>query len=120
MIYTSARLIHKYQKINLQHKCGIREILSQHSMENREILSHRKSFVLSQCVQQGFFREINYLVSSLSKTMFSRNFCQKSVRVNFHNFHTVCHFVMRNDNLVNFPLEKQNKFIELTIFIALE
>ena len=35
------------------------------------------------------FRQINYLVISLVKALLSRNFCQKSVRVNFCNFHTV-------------------------------
>ena len=35
------------------------------------------------------FRQINYLVISLVKTLLSRNFCQKRVRVNFRNFHTV-------------------------------
>ena len=36
------------------------------------------------------FRQINSLVFSLVKTLLSRNFCQKSVTVNFRNFHTVC------------------------------
>ena len=36
------------------------------------------------------FRQINSLVLSLVKsTSLSRNFCQKSVRENFRNFHTV-------------------------------
>ena len=34
-----------------------------------------------------FFREISSLVTSLVKTLLSRNFCQKCVRVNFRNFH---------------------------------
>ena len=34
-------------------------------------------------------RQINYLVNSLVKPLLSRNFCQKNVRVNFRNFHTV-------------------------------
>ena len=38
---------------------------------------------------EKIFRQINYLVISLVKTLLSRNFCQKRVRVNFHNFHTV-------------------------------
>ena len=42
-------------------------------MEKREILSHR-----------NFFRQISSV-----KTLNSRNFCQKCVRVNFRNFHTV-------------------------------
>ena len=37
-------------------------------------------------------REINYLVISLVKPLFSRNFCQESVKVNFRNFYSVqCH-----------------------------
>ena len=40
-----------------------------HSVEKREILSHRK-----------IFREINSLVTFLVKTLLSRNFGQKSVR----------------------------------------
>ena len=40
---------------------------------------------------KNFFREINYLVTSLVKMMFSRNFCQKSEKENFRNFHsTLC------------------------------
>ena len=35
------------------------------------------------------FRQINYLVISLVKTLLSRNFCQKRVRVNSCNFHAV-------------------------------
>ena len=38
---------------------------------------------------QKFFRQINYLVILLVKSLFSRNFCEKRVRVNFRNFHTV-------------------------------
>ena len=37
-----------------------------------------------------FFRQINSLVICLVNALLSRNFCQKSVRVNFRNFHTVC------------------------------
>ena len=36
-----------------------------------------------------FFREINSLVICLVKPLLSRNFCRKSVRLKFHNFHTV-------------------------------
>ena len=35
------------------------------------------------------FRQINSLVISLVKLLLSQNFCQKCVRVNFRNFHTV-------------------------------
>ena len=34
-------------------------------------------------------REITYLAISLVKLLLSRNFCQKCVRVNSRNFHTV-------------------------------
>ena len=34
-------------------------------------------------------RQISYLVILLLKSIISRNFCQKRVRVNFRNFHTV-------------------------------
>ena len=51
------------------------------SVEKQEILCH-----------WFFFREISYLfkiVTSLAKTLLSRNFCQKSVRRNFSFFHIV-------------------------------
>ena len=37
---------------------------------------------------ENFFRQISSLVTSLLKTLISRNFCQKCVIVNFRNFHT--------------------------------
>ena len=39
------------------------------------------------------FRQINSLVISLLKTLLSQIFCQKSVRENFRNFHTVVRVV---------------------------
>ena len=38
---------------------------------------------------EKIFRQINSLVIYLVNALLSRNFCQKSVRVNSHNFHTV-------------------------------
>ena len=38
---------------------------------------------------EKIFRQINYLVISLVNALVSRNFCQKCVRENFRNFHTV-------------------------------
>ena len=35
------------------------------------------------------FRQINFLVISLVKLLLSRNFCEKCVRLNRSNFHTV-------------------------------
>ena len=49
-----------------------------HSVEKPEILSHQK-----------IFRQINSLVTYFVKPLLSRNFCQKCVRENFRNFHTV-------------------------------
>ena len=57
-----------------------------HSVEKRKIHSH-----------QQIFRQINSLVTSLMKTLLSRNFCQKSARVNFCNFHTV-HRIIFQEN----------------------
>ena len=53
-------------------------IVAQYSVEKWEILSH-----------WNFFRQINYSVISLVKPLLSRNFCEKSVRENFYNFHNV-------------------------------
>ena len=47
-------------------------------MEKREILSHT----------EFFFRQINFLVISLVKPLFSRNFCVKSVRESLQFPHT--------------------------------
>ena len=41
---------------------------------------------------EKIFRQINSLVISLVSPLRSRNFCQKMVRVNFHNFYTVRNF----------------------------
>ena len=70
-----------------------------HSVEKWEIYSHWKIFCqityLAQCektrnsLSTNIFREINYSVTSVVKTLLSRNFCQKSVRENFRDFHTV-------------------------------
>ena len=38
---------------------------------------------------QEKLRQINSSVLSLVKTLLSRNFCQRSLTVNFRNFHTV-------------------------------
>ena len=43
-----------------------------------------------------FSREISSLVASLVKTLLSRDFCQKSVRENSRNFHTVNLELKRN------------------------
>ena len=48
------------------------------------------------------FREIISLVTSLVKTLLSRNFCQKCVRVNFHHFHSFSKNSVFRKNFVNF------------------
>ena len=40
-------------------------------------------------LKKNFVKSTTYLVISLVKPLLSRNFCQKCVRVNFRNFHTV-------------------------------
>ena len=45
---------------------------------------------------ENIFRQINSLVISLVKTLISRNICQKSVSVNFYNFHTVIHYLFQS------------------------
>ena len=62
-------------------------------MEKRD-LSHRK-----------IFREINALVTS--KLLISRNFCQKSMRENYRNFHTVqCGSRFLRKSQINILLKK--------------
>ena len=58
----------------------------EHSVEKRVILSHWKKI-----------RQISYLVISLVKPLLSRNFCEKSVRDDFCNFHS--HAVPHGDTL---------------------
>ena len=63
-------------------------------------------------VAQKKFRQINSLVFSIVKTVLSRNFCHKSVRVNFHNTHCgncgnlLSHFFDKNFVKVPFLLKK--------------
>ena len=55
-------------------------LLPKHSEKTRNLLLP---------LTEKFFLQINYLVISLVNVLLSRNFCHKSVRVNFRNFHTV-------------------------------
>ena len=70
-------------------------------MKNREILSHQK-----------IFRQINSLVTYLVKLLLPRNFCQKCVRENSRNFHTVhsTDTVLKNKNLLT-----EAKFREINL-----
>ena len=52
-----------------------------HSVQKREIPSHRKIF----------FPKLPLFDTSIEKMLLSRKFCQKSVRENFCNFQTVTH-----------------------------
>ena len=58
---------------------------------------------------EKIFRQINSLVICLVKTLLSRNFCQKSVRLNFYNFHTVklwfCQIFRQNNALLKKSLK---------------
>ena len=49
------------------------------------VLWKNEKFTLTEI----FFRQINSLVIYLVNALFSRNFCQNTVRMNFRNFHTV-------------------------------
>ena len=62
--------------------CGSEFFIYPHTVRKNEkfFLSHWKKF-----------RQINYLVISLGKPLFPRNFCENSVRENLCKFHTVCH-----------------------------
>ena len=53
-------------------------------------------------VEYGYFR-IGYWVhprNFFDKTLFSRNFCQKRVRVNVRNFLTLCLQKFRENNVI--------------------
>ena len=50
---------------------------------------------------EKIFRQINSLVICLVKRLLSRNFCRKSVRLKFHNFHNVV-WKLREFSLTHF------------------
>ena len=87
----------KYFQARVFGKCVIG---SQCSVENREIISH-----------QYFFREISSLVTSLVKTLLSRNFCQKCVRVKFHNFHSTVHCAHCGNYTILLPRFSRKNFV---------
>ena len=55
------------------------------------LFTHISKNLLS--LTEKIFRQITILVISLVKVLLSRNFCQKRVRENSRNFHTVPHNV---------------------------
>ena len=67
-----------------------------------------KKFTLTEKI----FRQITYLVISLVKLLLSRNFCQKCMRGNFRNFHTVPlrYAIMRNQILFLKTIFRQSDF----------
>ena len=68
-------------------------ICTAHSAEKQEILSPHCGKIQKFTLTEKIFRQINSLVTYLVKPLLSRNFCQKCVRENSRNFHTVqlCH-----------------------------
>ena len=66
-----------------------------HKIHSRSPTRHWKNeeFTL---LTKIFSRQINSLVIYLLNALLSRNFCQKSVRVNFRNFHSVCTLCTKN------------------------
>ena len=74
-------------KKNKQNKFFVNftEFLSHNSVEKLKIQSQRNKRI---------FRQINCLVISFVKTLLSRNFCRKCLRLNRSNFHTVCLFLL--------------------------
>ena len=59
---------------------------------------------------EKIFREINSLVTSLVKTLVSRNFCQKRVRENSRNFHIVHCTVGKNKKFSLSKKTRSNQF----------
>ena len=71
------------------------------------------------------FRQITYLVISLVKLLLSRNFCQKCVRVNSRNFHTVQEWLFRIGSLYfccefvsSFIFQKLCTYFDEIIFVS--
>ena len=60
-------------------------VKSPHRVPRHSVEKRNEKFSLTE----KKFRQINYLVISLVKPLLSRNFCEKSVRENLCNFHTV-------------------------------
>ena len=95
---SSSTLTEKFRQIVIRFvscslNCGHH---NHHNVEKREIYSYRKKF-----------REINSIVNLLGRTLVSRNFHQKCVRVNFRNFH----ILTTNDNLLFF----EENFVKTSI-----
>ena len=93
-------------------------------MEKREIhyltlhCGKNQKFTLIEKI----FHQITYLVISLVKLLLSRNFCQKCVRVNSRNFHTVhtylCTSIISTYEYKNKKISSQNIFSVRENFIS--
>ena len=85
-IYSHQRIFPSNQLFsNLYSKCvDFTKFLQKKKVEYSTLWKNEK-FTLNEI----FFRQINSLVICLVKPLLSRNFCRKSVRLKFHNFHTV-------------------------------
>ena len=86
------KLLNEYEKElkgqkSLKKELNIKENKITPDKGTTVLLTVRKSAKFS--LIEKMFRQINYLVILLVKTLLSRNFCQKCVRLNFRIFHYV-------------------------------
>ena len=78
----------KFRQINSLVKRYFHEFFCQRS--KYEVLHHSVVWKIQKfTLTKKIFRQINSLVIYLVKSLLSRNFCQKCVRENFRNFHSV-------------------------------
>ena len=91
------------------------------SMYSLNTLWKLRKFTLTEKI----FRQITYLVISLVKLLLSRNFCQKCVRVNSRNFHTVQEWLFRIGSLYfccefvsSFIFQKLCTYFDEIIFVS--
>ena len=64
---------------------------------------------------KNFFRQINSLVTYLVKPLLSRNFCQKCVRENSRNFHTMCSEFLVFPHQLEIPQNFSHSIITSTV-----
>jgi len=109
--------IHSHQKIFVKttYKKLISPKFCQKICESKQFVSStvwkNEKFSLAKKI----FRQINSLVTYLVKALLSRNFCQKCVRDNSRNVHTVC------STLEYFgTIFKQHFFFEIQLMFLVE
>ena len=88
----------------------VKPLLSRNFFKNSDRGGKIFKFPQKFSLTEKNFRQISYLVISLVKPLLSRNLCEKSVRENFCNFHTVCEKRKKS--------HKKN-FVKLTLVISL-